>query len=168
MQMNPKRLKSHHVAKGQGLVEYALILALVALVVIAVTFLIGLSVQRVYGLVVGALGINHGSSALNIESSPPPACYLVGSTTNIYLKGYTNQQFSELTFSTNLTYNSDASGTAITPIRAAPGNSGTSGAFEVGYQLAPVRDRTKCPTTAVIQAQDGTIATTPIIVIERP
>src|SRR4051812_34886298 len=47
--------------EGQGLVEYALVLVLVAVVCIAIMFATGLSVQRVYGLIAGALGAKHNT-----------------------------------------------------------------------------------------------------------
>jgi pilus assembly protein Flp/PilA len=42
--------------KGQGLVEYALILVLIAVVVIAVLTLLGNQVSAVFNTIVGALG----------------------------------------------------------------------------------------------------------------
>ena len=55
---------AHHrrTQSGQSLVEYALLLALVATVAIVVLFGIGLSVQRVYGLIAGVLGAKHDST----------------------------------------------------------------------------------------------------------
>ena len=47
---------SHNSRKGQGLVEYALILVLVAIVVIAVITLVGPQIGNVLSQVVSALG----------------------------------------------------------------------------------------------------------------
>lgn len=46
-------------ANAQALVEYALILALVTVAVIVAASLIGLATQRIYGVVVAALGGSH-------------------------------------------------------------------------------------------------------------
>jgi Flp pilus assembly pilin Flp len=151
------------VTQGQGLVEYALILVLVALVVISVTFLVGLATQRVYGIVVGALGVSHNSGPKLIIDSPGARCYLQAGTTNIYLTGSTTEQFSDLTYSSNLTYNS-GSGGGSTPIRPTV-NGTSSGAFWIGYQLAPVLDRGLCPTSVVIQSTSGVIVISPVKVI---
>jgi Flp pilus assembly pilin Flp len=160
MKYNEMKRRRHH---GQGLVEYALVLVLVALVVIAIVFTVGLGVQRVYGVVAGALGVSHTKAELMLDS-PGARCYLYDGTTNIYLTGSTNIPFSELTFSTNTTYNS-GSGGGVTPIRASvPGT--TTGTFWVGYQLAPVQDRGLCPTSVVIQSSNGAIAISPVTIVE--
>jgi len=54
-------------AKGQGLVEYALILVLVAMIVVVVLSLLGPSVGNVFSMVVGALTYE--------AEDPPPDCY---------------------------------------------------------------------------------------------
>jgi pilus assembly protein Flp/PilA len=53
--------------RGQGLVEYALILVLVAMVVVVVLSLLGPSVGNVFSMVVGALTY--------AAEDPPPDCY---------------------------------------------------------------------------------------------
>src|SRR5258706_9426789 len=50
------KFKAANTQSGQGLIEYALILALVALVSIAVLVLVSLATQRAMGLACGALG----------------------------------------------------------------------------------------------------------------
>ncbi|MBX3085282.1 MAG: hypothetical protein KF716_26855 [Anaerolineae bacterium] len=58
--------------KAQGLVEYALIIVLVAVVVTAIAFMLGLAVHRVYGLVAGSLGGTHdatGAVQIRIEQA---------------------------------------------------------------------------------------------------
>jgi len=52
--MNGKRIRK--LQQGQGLVEYGLILVLVALVVIVAAFLVGQATQRIYGIVLGSTG----------------------------------------------------------------------------------------------------------------
>jgi len=49
---------NHHKERGQGLVEYALILVLIAVVVIAVLSLLGPSIQGVFCQIVAQLGGN--------------------------------------------------------------------------------------------------------------
>jgi Flp pilus assembly pilin Flp len=56
MQNTKNLLKLKRAHKAQGLVEYALILVLVAVVVTAIAFMLGLAIHRVYGLVNGSLG----------------------------------------------------------------------------------------------------------------
>lgn len=53
--------------RGQGLVEYALILTLVAVVVIAVLALLGPSVGNVFSMIVIAFTMG--------DPEPPPDCY---------------------------------------------------------------------------------------------
>lgn len=67
--VNKRRINKFIRAKssGQGLVEYALILALAALVVIGVGALMGMAVQRIYGIVIGALGTNAPAAGGSIE-----------------------------------------------------------------------------------------------------
>ncbi len=62
--------------KGQGLVEYALILVLVAIVVIAVLLIVGPAISRVYGRVTAALSgetvILSGGAISDIDSNFDP------------------------------------------------------------------------------------------------
>ena len=44
----PARLRSHTRSRGQGLVEYALIIALVAIVVVATVLLLGNTIKDVF------------------------------------------------------------------------------------------------------------------------
>src|SRR5215475_4011343 len=59
MQLRRRPEKGRRGQKGQGLVEYALVLVLVAVVCIATMFATGLSVQRVYGVIASVLGAKH-------------------------------------------------------------------------------------------------------------
>src|SRR5260370_39148711 len=52
--MSGKRIRK--LQQGQGLVEYGLILVLVALVVIVAAFLVGQATQRIYGIILGSTG----------------------------------------------------------------------------------------------------------------
>ena len=57
--------------EGQGILEYALILILVAVVVISVLMVVGPAVGNVFSLVVARL--TYGGETLPTE--PPPECY---------------------------------------------------------------------------------------------
>ena len=60
-------------AKGQGLVEYALILVLVAVVVIAVLTLLGPQVGNVFSRIIDGLSVVDGSGGGGGGSVSPPA-----------------------------------------------------------------------------------------------
>src|SRR5258708_22800830 len=98
---------------GQGLVEYALVLVLVAVVCIAIIFATGLSVQRVYGLVAGALGTRHNTEDFNGERIviDQAVCYLVPpgyegpgtpGMTNVTIHGLTHLPLEHLTLPTDI------------------------------------------------------------------
>ena len=61
--------------KGQGLAEYAVVIALVALVCIIIIGLVGLAATRNYGLVAGALGakkqIDAPQNFIRFDNNPP-------------------------------------------------------------------------------------------------
>jgi pilus assembly protein Flp/PilA len=61
----------HFSPKGQSLVEYALILALVGLIVIVVLALLGPAIGNVFSSFVAALSPGSGSTDID----PPPECY---------------------------------------------------------------------------------------------
>ncbi|MHB8625425.1 MAG: Flp family type IVb pilin [Aggregatilineales bacterium] len=144
----------HKLTRAQSLVEYALILGLVALAVIVIAFALGLGLQRVYGLIVGALGENgHGSSSsvqhsITIDTA---LCIAVASQhqTGLWVLGQTDEpDLSTIHGSTEF---------GISVI----------GPYQGGYAYHPFIDTNKadvseCPASVVIQAQDGTIAVAPL------
>lgn len=72
MQKTKKLLPLKRSYKAQGLVEYALIIVLVAVVVTAIAFMLGLAIHRVYGLVNGSIGGKHdatGTVQIRIEQA---------------------------------------------------------------------------------------------------
>jgi Flp pilus assembly pilin Flp len=76
--------------RAQGLAEYALILVLVSIVVIAILALVGLGLHRAYGLVAGSLGGKQdasGSIAIRIEQSLCIA-KLDTNQTGMYITGF--------------------------------------------------------------------------------
>src|SRR5215470_565194 len=86
--MNARRRRG---ARGQGLVEYGLIIMLAAVVTIAAAFAMGLAVQRVYGIIVGALGTN-GSSDTHVIQIDQATCVVVnaGNFTSMWVTGTYN------------------------------------------------------------------------------
>lgn len=67
--------------KGQGLVEYALILVLVAIVVIAIVTLFGRTISDTYCGIVFAMG-QHGSGSAKMCKNPIVTCNVVSRTGN--------------------------------------------------------------------------------------
>jgi Flp pilus assembly pilin Flp len=152
---------------GQGLVEYALILVLVALIAIPIVYLIGLGVSRVYGVVGGALGFVHNDHRQHyIDISQPALCIASTSQnlTGLWVTGDTDETLSNLTGSTNLAVGTGLNGAPF----AIQSNSVPSGApgGAVGFKFNPLLANgvslAVCPVSVVIQAQDGTEAFAPV------
>ncbi len=141
--------------RAQSLVEYALILGLVALAAIVILVALGLGLQRVYGLIVGALGENghgHLSSVHHTITIDTAQCIAVASQhqTGLWVLGFTDEpDFSTVHGSTEFGIN-------------------TIGPYQSGYVFRPWIDTNKadineCPASVVIQATDGTIAAAPLV-----
>jgi pilus assembly protein Flp/PilA len=156
--MERKQTRKHE--RGQGLVEYALILVLVAIVVIVVTSLMGQGVQRIFGLITGALGEKHNASGGETITIEYAECYVhTGSNprTGLWIVGTTDVPLNELTGSTNLAYDG--------PISTNPLEGGASGTFTYNPELkAGVGDESLCPRSVVIQSKRGAIAVSPVII----
>ena len=156
--------REHRGERGQGLAEYALTIALVALVVIVAAFAIGLAVQRVYGVVAGALGVKHdthGTHTLVIESAN---CFASTSAnqTGLWVTGTTDENFSDLTGSTEQAVGTGVNGQSY-PIEP------NAGGFLWRPLLATNKaDTSLCPTSVVIQAKDGAIAVSPLTTASLP
>ena len=142
--------------KGQGLVEYALILGLVAVASIVIISLVGPSINRSYGVVVGSL---HGKK--NASSVP------AGSTNIIYVTGTTNCAISGSTTVVNVTLQTSSDilkedivfsmDNKIVP----SSTTGAVGTWAAQVQVAAVADKTKCPQSIVITAKNA-IAIIPV------
>ena len=63
--------------KGQGLVEYALILVLVAIVMMAVLLVLGPAVRQVYANVACSLDLGSDISGVTVEGAPPELTFTV-------------------------------------------------------------------------------------------
>jgi Flp pilus assembly pilin Flp len=73
--MVEKKLRCKRSAVGQGLGEYALILALVAIAVIVIVGLLGQAVQRGYGVIGAVLGAKQEvAGVLEFSSGALPRC----------------------------------------------------------------------------------------------
>jgi Flp pilus assembly pilin Flp len=162
-----KRTRSRRGARGQSLVEYALVFVLVSIVVVVSAAAIGTAVQRLYAIVAGSLGtqINNSNSAehvIDIEdgkqfcvvvpSAPPD--YPDGATV-LNFTGTTQIPIAELTVSTDTGLLFTAGGDD-TPFHSAPTNRAQG--WMVYYILANKADAGRCPRTVVLQSQHKDIA----------
>ncbi len=159
------RACQHYTPRGQGLVEYALILALVAVVVIAVAFLLGQATQRVYGVIGGAVGITYNSVGQHAIEITTAECIAeqASNLTGLWVVGITNEDVANLTGSTNLAVGTGIDG-APSPVEINGPN---------GFKFHPLllehgTDLSVCPVSVVIQAKDGAIAISPVTAVMRP
>jgi pilus assembly protein Flp/PilA len=149
---------------GQGLVEYALILALVAVVAIAVLGLIGFGIQRVYGLIGAAMGAEHDTSGAVVLQITTAQCVAVQSSglTGLWVVGVTNVPVSELVGSTEMGIGTGMGG-APSPV-----TSNGPGTFRFNPLLANSADLTVCPRAVVVQSSDGAITLAPVEAVLVP
>jgi Flp pilus assembly pilin Flp len=165
--MDKKRLYKRE--RGQSLVEYALILVLVAVVAIVALGLVGLAAQRIFGVTVGALGVRHNSTGIiEFSQETPPMCILRASDpdwptgfTGILIYGTTSEDLADLTYSSNLSVNTGLGGDPIVL------QENGDGGFSVNHVLADHPDRSLCPSSVVIQSKNGAIAVAPVIIKEE-
>jgi Flp pilus assembly pilin Flp len=167
-----QRNKLRRGARGQGMVEYALILVLGAVAVIVATFAIGLAVQRLYGVVVGALGTkasvtNASHATITIAEAK---CYLAPNHVNpdsskgvvaMWVTGYYSSglSVSDLTASTNYSV-----GTGVNNMVAlVKPNGANSFLWNPDLKFATT-DSKYCPIAVVIQSKDGVLAASPVMV----
>lgn len=151
--------------RGQGMVEYALVLVLVAVVAIVALSALGNATQRVYGVIGGVLGAKYnttGDRAIEIATAqciavsyPDPKNNLTG----LWVVGNTNISVAELTGSTD-----QAVGTGIGG-GAAPVEANGPNGFTFNPLLAYSADPSVCPKAVVIQALDGSVAISPVTAV---
>jgi Flp pilus assembly pilin Flp len=147
--------------KGQGLVEYALIIALVAVVVIVAAAVVGLAVQRVYGVIVAALGTKHDAVGhLEIESAQCIASTSLGKT-GLIVYGYTTDDPSKLTASSELTVGTSLDGSML----LITSNGGAPNSFLLNRVFANQANIALCPKTIVVQSPNGIIAVAPLTAV---
>jgi Flp pilus assembly pilin Flp len=144
--------------QGQSLVEYALILVLVAVTVIVVARLVGLATERVFGVTVAALGttaeVAGNDGFIEITSA---TCYAVRSTgeVGLWVLGNSNIPPDQLTGSTEVTVNQ-------VPVTA----NGSGFKYNPNIVSFPA-EKTKaltslCPNAVVIQSSGGAMAVAPV------
>ncbi len=102
------RVSARRSVRGQGLAEYALIIALAALVTIIAIGLVSLAVQRGFGVVGGALGAKKGQGegggqTLVIDTDQLPRCGYLPSqnSTGLYAQFYSSVDPSQVLVSTD-------------------------------------------------------------------
>ena len=148
--------------QAQALVEYALILTLVAVAVIVAAFAIGLATQRIYGVVTAALGGSHNASgAAGTIVIDQALCVVTPTATGLYIIGTTNIPLGELTGSTESAVGTGINGLAY----ALDDNGGTVGGFRWAPLIGTSADTRLCPKAVVIQSSQGAIAVAPIKIV---
>ncbi|MBX3066140.1 MAG: hypothetical protein U0528_07315 [Anaerolineae bacterium] len=167
-QQRTLRLRS---ARGQGLAEYALILALVALAVIAIGLLLGLATQRNYGLVAGALGAHKeetGAQEIRIEQARCIAVPDVNQT-GMFVTGFTNVPLDQLqvytTKSAGKAFDADSDG--IIDERPLLLNEDVPGTFKWNPMIKSAEANTGlCPVSIMITTADGKLSAISPVKIE--
>jgi Flp pilus assembly pilin Flp len=160
--MVEKKLRRKRSAVGQGLGEYALILALVAIAVIVIVGLLGQAVQRGYGVIGAVLGVKQETAGvLSFDPNWLPQCgRVVGQGTGFYTEILTPiTDLSQITASTDTGFIF-----GLEPI---------AGGFKIYQKLTPgdTEELGLCPHGLVIQVsktysgpERGAIATYPVLV----
>lgn len=156
-----KKKASRRKLYGQSQVEYIVILALVSLVVIAAGSALGPAINRVFGVVTGALGTQYNTVGSGhtieivtavCESAPNP------SRTGLWVSGNTDEPVDQLVGSTNLAVGTGLNGES-SPVTT---NNAVPGTFLFNPILVSREDLSICPSSVVIQATDGAIAIAPV------
>ena len=152
------------IERGQGMVEYALILALVAVVAIAGLSLVGLGVQRNLAVIAGVMGADHDTSDRAILEITTAQCIAVGSSglTGLWVVGVTDQDIAWLSASNEYGINVGVDGLAAAVSASGPNT------FQYNPLLAYSADISACPKTIVIQSASGAIAVAPVDVVVMP
>ncbi len=152
--MNTKTFRKR-AGRGQGLVEYALILALVAIVVVVIISLVGFGLRRNFGLLGGIFGAkyNDTASATGTQITITEAhCYasVPQGKVGLWILGTVDgAPASDLVGITERD---------LTSVVEADG-----GGFKYNPLIADSLDLSLCPKSVVIQAKDGATAFAPII-----
>jgi Flp pilus assembly pilin Flp len=176
-----KTKRGRKLQTGAGLVEYALILVLVAVGAITILSLAGVGVQRLYGVVGGAMGLkkdaNDGAiqgQVINITgancliiavgSAYDGGIYAATGSTTFVLKVDTNVDLTQLnTAGTENTLMMDEDTVASNPV---PPPALSNLVFKL--DSVPYPDASACPSTAIVQSVQGSIAVSPVEVDQIP
>jgi Flp pilus assembly pilin Flp len=136
--MSGKKNLKVRAAKGQGLVEYALILSLVAVVVIVIIGLVGMASQRNFGVIGAVFGAKRETPGTLSFNYHPQCGYITGQGTGFYAEISTNIPITDLQVSTDTGFI-----TALTPI---------AGGYKIQPILSPSEDLGVCPHGLVVQS----------------
>ena len=168
--MNTKQLE-----RGQGLVEYGIIIALVAIITAVAIGLVSRATQRGYGVIGAALGAKRDNIGGRVIEITNAQCIVEQKTihhqnsgtdevihqTGMWIIGITNVNVAELTASTEKVI-----GTGLDGLPSPVEVNGDPSSFKWHPTLSPdTEDSTLCPKAIVIQANDGTIALSPVNVV---
>jgi Flp pilus assembly pilin Flp len=163
--MKTARTRIRRGKSGQSLVEYALILVLVAIVAIVALFAVGLATQKNFGIIVGALGQKKNAGVITIEVAQCGVNHEIHFT-GFWVTGSTDLAPSQLTVSADVPTVIGPGGSPV-PLSSIPVTGGSGGPFQWNPQLAGIgtEDSSLCPREIVIQSKDGAIAVSPIEIL---
>lgn len=145
-------------ASGQGMVEYALVLVLVAVVAISVIGLTGLAIARNYGVLAGVFGAKREVTGVVTFNVLPQCGYVVGQGTGFYTEISTNIPNKE-----DLTVSADIGFFGVVE--------SIGGGFKISQQFTPANDKSVCPHSIVIQTSEaygGTTIVYPVLIQDWP
>lgn len=138
--------KSH---EGQGLAEYAIIIALVAIVSAVILGLVGWAVQQNYGVITGALGgkkeVHSASNFLYFDPNAGAQCGYRGASgqTGLLIQFYTDINIGTLTVRTDTGFQTNIQ----------PGTGGAANYYQVTAQIGGMGNHPEmCPHSVVIQS----------------
>jgi hypothetical protein len=148
-------------ARGQGLAEYALTLTLVGIVSIAALFALGLIIQRTLGVLGGSMGGSLASEGDTIIEITRAECQvdIYRDILGYYIQGNSNADPATLIMRTNFGDGVNRKGQQLL---LEPDGVGKFKLERVETDV-PV-DAGNCPTGIAIQAPDGSIAISPVLV----
>jgi Flp pilus assembly pilin Flp len=151
--------------KGQGLVEYALILVLVAVVTIVILHFFGHGAQRIFGIVAGTLGTKIESNGLEIGYAECVVDHSINKTT-LWVRGYTKFDPTELVGSTEKAHGGDiAQNNNTFKPGTDPKGLGRPSTGAETFKYTPTlgkADASLCARVVVIQSDNGAIAAWPV------
>jgi hypothetical protein len=110
---------------------------------------------------VGVIDISQSSNPPQCQAQHYPSAGHPGGVTGIWVEGTTSEDLDNLTYSSNLSVGTGVGGAEI-KFEPNPGK----GTFKINATLAEYPDTSLCPISVVIQAKDGAIAVSPVIVQE--
>jgi Flp pilus assembly pilin Flp len=149
--------------RGQGLVEYGVVIILIALGVILAAAAIGTVGKRLYGIIAGATGAKkNATSVIEIQDA---TCYveLNHPETGVVIHGLTNADPTK--FKVTFSNHTDGQYTLTDGLHQLSAHPDTlPGTFIINpFMSDTVSGRQFCPVSVVIEAPDGSIAISPVV-----